>query len=452
MNGNEFHHALNFCKDTCVGCSHCMRVCPTQAIRVQGGKAELMPNRCIDCGECYRVCPVEAIKVEQDDFELIFDYKHRVAIVPGVLMGQLTEEINPKQIYSVLMELGFTHVCEAETGADILRKAMSEFVNKNKETKPWISAFCPAIVRLIQVKFPALVNNIIPMKPPLDIAGIYYKELLVKQGAKEEEIGLFYITPCAAKIAAIKSPVGEEKSIIDGVINMDFAYNKVLTTVKQSKANSCIIPEDSCLSRESILWSLTTGESSNMDGRSLAIDGINNVIEFLEELESEEVSDIDFLELRSCDESCAGGILTSTNRFFTAERLRNRASSTENKCDRKHDEKHILAFSDYLNAHLGIEMIKPRSMLKLDENIGGALEKMKKVNELMEILPYVDCGICGSPTCQSLAEDIVREEAEVSRCIFIQRILEQKGTFTQQESIDIMKDIWGEKKLDKDIK
>lgn len=452
MNGNEFHHALNFCKDTCVGCSHCMRVCPTQAIRVQGGKAELMPNRCIDCGECYRVCPVEAIKVEQDDFDLIFNYKFRVAIVPGVLMGQLTEEINPKQIYSVLMELGFTHVCEAETGVEILRKAMSEFVSQNKETKPWISSFCPGIVRLIQVKFPALVKNIIPMKPPLDIAGIYYKELLVKQGAKEEDIGLFYITPCAAKIAAIKSPVGEEKSIIDGVINMDFAYNKVLTTVKQAKSKSCIIPEDPYLSPESILWSLTTGESSNMAGRSLAIDGINNVIEFLEELESEEVSDIDFLELRACDESCAGGILTSTNRFFTAERLRNRAKTAKKENDRKDHDNHIMAFSQHLNDRLGIEMVKPRSMLKLDENIGGALEKMKKVNELMEILPYVDCGICGSPTCQSLAEDIVKEEAEVSRCIFIQRILEQKGTFTQQESIDIMKDIWGEKKLDKDIK
>jgi iron only hydrogenase large subunit-like protein len=454
MESNVFHHALNFCKDTCVGCSHCMRVCPTQAIRVWNGKAELMPNRCIDCGECYRVCPVDAIKVEQDDFDLIYNFKYRVAMVPGVLMGQLSEEINPRQIYSVLMELGFTHVCEAETGAEILRKAMADYVKDNPDKRPLISSFCPAIVRLIQVKFPALVNHIIPMKPPLDVAGLYYKQLLVQQGAKENEIGLFYITPCAAKIAAIKSPVGEEKSVIDGVINMDFAYNKVLTTIKQSKSPTCIVPADPYLSPEAILWSLTTGESANMPGRSLAIDGINNVIEFLEELENEEVSNIDFLELRSCDESCAGGILTSTNRFFTAERLRNRAETVREQQTTRNvpNQDSIVTFMDYLSTNLAIDKIKPRSMLKLDENIGGALEKMKKVNELMEVLPYVDCGICGSPTCQSLAEDIVREEAEVSRCIFIQRILEQKGTFTQQESIDIMKNIWGEKKLDKDIK
>jgi Na+-translocating ferredoxin:NAD+ oxidoreductase RNF subunit RnfB len=96
--------------------------------------------------------------------------------------------------------------------------------------------------------------------------------------------------------------------------------------------------------------------------------------------------------------------------------------------------------------------VTPRSMLKLDENIQGALEKMKRVNELMEILPYVDCGICGSPTCQSLAEDIVRNESELERCIFIQRILEQKGTFSNQDSVEVMKKIWGENKLNKDIK
>lgn len=429
-----------------------MKVCPTEAIRVYSGKAELLANRCIDCGECYRVCPVDAIKVEQDDLQLIFNYKHRIALVPGVLLGQLYEEINPRQIYSVFMELGFTHVCEVETGVEILKPAMAEYIRSNPEIRPLISAFCPAIVRLIQVKFPSLVNHIMLLKPPLDVAGLYYRQMLIRQGARKEEIGLFYITPCAAKIAAIKSPVGEDKSIVDGVINMDFAYNKVLTTVKQSKSTSCILPNDPQLPPDSILWSLTTGESSNMPGRSLAIDGINNVIEFLEELENEEVSNIDFLELRACDESCAGGILTSTNRFFTAERLRNRAKVAEKHLSFKKDNDHILDFSHYLAANLAIDKIKPRSMLKLDENIGGAIEKMRKVNELMEVLPYVDCGICGSPTCKSLAEDIVREQAEIGRCIFIQRILEQKGTFSHGESIKIMKEVWGESKLDKNIK
>ncbi len=455
MQHPEFHHALTFNRETCVGCSHCMKVCPTEAIRVMEGKASLMPNRCVDCGECYRVCPVDAIGVEQDDFAMIYQFRHRVALVPGVLLGQLSDEIITRQIYSVLMEMGFTHICEVETGAEVLRKAMQSYINEHQENKPLISAFCPAVVRLIQVKFPSLVHNIITMKPPLDIAGLYIRDRLINEGAKPEEIGLFYFTPCAAKIAAVKSPVGEQKSVVDGVINMDFAYNKLLTTAKQSKSAMCPVPEDPQLSPEAILWSLTTGESNVMEGRSLAIDGINNVMAFLEELEDEEVSNIDFLELRACDESCAGGILTSTNRFLTAESMRRRAQQAEQSTDHnieKLPEEHILAKYHSLKDQLTVDKVSPRSMLKLDENIQGALEKMQRVNELMEILPYVDCGICGSPTCQSLAEDIVREEAELERCIFIQRILEQKGTFTAEESAEVMKKIWGENKLNKEIK
>ncbi|HPW27718.1 MAG TPA: 4Fe-4S binding protein, partial [Tenuifilaceae bacterium] len=71
-----------------------MRVCPTEALRVRGGKALLQSNRCIDCGECYRVCPTGAIIVEQDDFNSIFNYKYRVALVPSVLLAQYPEDVS----------------------------------------------------------------------------------------------------------------------------------------------------------------------------------------------------------------------------------------------------------------------------------------------------------------------------------------------------------------------
>ena len=48
-----------------------------------------------------------------------------------------------------------------------------------------------------------------------------------------------------------------------------------------------------------ILWSLTNGEANHSEGRCLAIDEVHNVIEFLEKLENEEITDIDFLELRA---------------------------------------------------------------------------------------------------------------------------------------------------------
>lgn len=454
MDGKYFHHALKFRKDVCIGCSHCMNVCPTQAIRIRGGKAELKDNFCVDCGKCYRACPVGAIIVEQDDFNQIFRYKQRVALIPSILLAQFPEEVSLTQVSSVLMELGFTHVYEVEHGVEVLKDSMNKHIGEHKESRPLISTFCPAIVRLIQVRFPTLTDNLILLKPALDIAASYYSKMLQDQGHESEDIGIFYITPCAAKIAAVKSPVGQEDSPITGVINMDFIFNKVYTAVKQGfiGKNTCQLPSLDPLKASGVMWPATSGEAAHMAGRTLAIDEISNVIEFLEQLENEENQGIDFLELRACDESCAGGILTSSNRFYTVERMRKRAARAE----RKEKEKNyryvnpgpIVKYREYLEESIFISKVQPRSMDKLDEDISQAMKKMKRVHELMELLPYVDCGICGSPKCSSLAEDIVQGEAEIIQCIYVQRRMEHQGKMPAKQSLEIMQKIWGREKFE----
>lgn len=448
MDHNTFHHALKIQKDQCIGCSHCMNICPTEAIRVKGGKAELFENRCIDCGECFRVCPVGAIIIEQDDFNKIFQYKHRVALLPAVLIGQFPEDVKTSQIYSVLLDLGFTDVYETEHGVDILQNSMREFAEQNDNRKPLISSFCPAVIRLIQVKFPALVDHIIPLHPPLDIAALYYKQKLITQGVDESDIGIFYVTPCASKIAAVKSPVGEEKSPITGVINMDFIFNKVYTSVKRNDYSVTPDNNNEKLSPEGTVWSLTNGEADIMEGRCLAIDGVHNVMDFLEKVENEEIKDVDFLELRACDESCAGGVLTTQNRFLTVERLRKRAKHFEETYV-DFTKKDIFKYSQYLNEGIEIGKIKPRSMMKLDENMAEAMKKMRRAKEIMKCLPDVDCGACGAPNCQALAEDIVQERAVINHCIFIQKIFEKKGIIDWEQSHEIMKNIWGDEKLNR---
>lgn len=446
MDKQYFHHALKISEPNCIGCTHCIKVCPTEAIRVKNGKAQLFENRCVDCGECFRVCPVNAIYVDHDDFNQIFNYQYRIALVPGVLIGQFPENISTQQIYSVLIEIGFTHVFEIEHTVDILLEAKEDFKKKNPDTKPLISTFCPAVVRLIQVKFPALVENLILLKSPLDIAALYYKKLLTQQGIPESEIGLFYITPCAAKIAAVKSPVGEDKSAITGVINLDFIYNKIYKSIKQTGKEYCAVPQKDELDSKGILWSLTNGEKNTSSGRALAIDEIHNVIDFLEKIESEEISDIDFLELRACDESCAGGVLTSGNRFLTVERMKKRALlSDESQNTDTCISKELQKYKEYLIDNMNVSKIMPRSMLKLDEDMSEAIKKMGKMREIMDYLPKTDCGMCGASTCQTLAEDIVMKRADITDCVFIQRIMEQKGSMSLNEAVAKMKRIWGDK-------
>lgn len=446
-----FHHALIFRKDLCIGCSHCMNVCPTEAIRVHQGKAILMDNRCVDCGACFRVCPVGAIIVEQDDFSEIYRYPCRVALIPAVFSGQFPESVTTNNILSGVKELGFTHVLEVEQAVEFLNEKTESYIYGDTGDKPLISPFCPAIVRLIQVKFPTLVNQIIRLKAPVDLTALFIRNKLISEGIDNQDIGIFYVTPCPAKIAALKSPVGETTTPITGVINLNFLFNKVYKILRQNKQIAYDM-DFHRLTPRSICWSLTRGESSNRQGRSLAIDEIENVIEFLEKLENEEIDGIDFLELRACDESCAGGILCPGNRFVTAEKLRKRADEISPSPENEYGEEAVMARipanDPFLGTMAGVGEIVPRSIIKLDDNFADAMAKMRRIYEMSRLLPQVDCGICGSPTCKSLAEDVVQSGADLRRCIFIQRIHEQNEWLDSPESVAIMKEIWGEKKMD----
>lgn len=452
MNEGNFHHALNIREDLCVGCSHCMNVCPTEALRVKNGKAIINGDKCIDCGKCFTECPSSAIVVDHDDFNMIFDYKYRVALIPAIFSGQFPEGITIKQIHSVLIDMGFTHVYEVESGAEILIDAIKDYAVQHSDIKPLISSFCPAIVRLIQVKFPSLVDNIILLKPPLDISANFVRKELTDKGFHDNEIGIFYVTPCAAKIAAIKDPVGDKTSPITGAINMDFLYNKVYAQVARKGNQSCALPNTSVLSPEIRDWSLTRGEARHFNGRCLAIDDIQNVIVFLEKIENEEITDIDFLELRACDESCAGGSLTHGNRFLTVERLTSNDYYKKNNNDSKKSESEIGSITDkkeFLLNNIKVDPFSPRSILKLDEDMSEAMRKMDRVNQIVKILPMIDCSVCGAPSCQSLANDIVMGEADLKQCIFVQRALEQRNELKTAESNLILRSIWGFEKTNK---
>lgn len=445
----SFHHALKFKYDLCIGCSHCTGVCPTGAIHVVDGKPMLNSNRCIDCGRCYQACPVSAIYIEQDDFQTIYDYKFPILLLPSIFSAQFPERINQRAILSAIYHLGFKFIYEVEKSVDILKSVMNQAVSFENRQKPIISSYCPAIVRLIQVKFPSLVNNLLLVKPPLDVTAIYIKKALIEQGIAEEDIGIFYVSPCAAKIAAIKSPVGEIQSQIDGVINMNFFYNKVFRVIKQGSYTLTKEETDfHTLSRNSFLWPLTGGEINLLtEGRNLAIDEIENVSEFLEKVEDEDITDIDFLELRACDESCAGGILCPGNRFLITERQKKRALKCSYRVSKKENE--LLKYKDFLIENIKVGKVLPRSMDKLDNDISIAMRKMKKSFELCEYLPQVDCRICGYKTCKDLSDAVVKNEADIKQCIFIQRILEQTDKLTPEEALKINKKVWGEKKFDK---
>ena len=103
--------------------------------------------------------------------------------------------------------MGFSEVCTVEQSVDTLVDEINDYVHK-AEDKPVISSFCPAVIRLIQVRFPSLIDRIMLLLPPIEVTAQYYVRKWKMSGGDPSELGVFYLTPCIAKIAAVQSPVG----------------------------------------------------------------------------------------------------------------------------------------------------------------------------------------------------------------------------------------------------
>ncbi|MCW0482763.1 [Fe-Fe] hydrogenase large subunit C-terminal domain-containing protein [Gaoshiqia sediminis] len=447
MPATPIYHALKVDARKCIGCTHCMQVCPTEAIRVRNGLAAIQQKRCVDCGNCMRACPAHAIYVEQDDLDKIKAFKYRVVLFPSVMIGQFPEKYTEDQIYDAVLKVGFTHVFEVEQPIGFLKDSIREYRRRNKKHKPHISTFCPSVVRLIQLRYPSLIDHLILRKAPHDLGAHFAIEQLKKQGATEDEIGLFYVTPCIAKMTSVKSPLGEKESIVDGIINMNELYNRVMKIISTKEAPD-ISDQREMLTRDGILWSLTRGEAKHFGERSMAIDGIHNVIKFLERLENEEVPELDFLELRACDQSCAGGNLMSGNRFLTVERLENRAKRYPPAF--KFKDHPVQQDASSIKQKLVADKIQPKPVFQLDEDRERALEKMNKAQRIICFLPGIDCGSCGAPNCQALAEDMACGQAKMSDCIFLQQLWQDEHKISTSKALQNVERKWGKDRFKAD--
>ncbi|HZL09431.1 MAG TPA: [Fe-Fe] hydrogenase large subunit C-terminal domain-containing protein [Prolixibacteraceae bacterium] len=449
MSGLPKYHALKVDAAKCIGCTHCMKSCPAEAIRVVNGLAVIDHERCVDCGQCHRACPTKAFYVEQDDLAQIKSFKYRVILFPSIMIGQFPEKYNEDRIYEGFKKVGFTHVYEVEQPMQLLIDSVKEYCIRPDSIKPAISTYCPAIVRLIQSRYPSLTENLIMRKAPHDLAAHFAIERLMLEGARREEIGLFYATPCIAKIASVKSPVGEEESIVDGVINMNHLYNEVMKVIADGEEIDHSEQREN-LSNEGVLWSLTRGESRHFGSRSMAIDGIHNVVRFLERLENDQVHGIDFLELRSCDQSCAGGILLTGNRFLTTERLERRAKRYPSAKDISNTV--LKVNTEELKQKLIIDSISPKPVFIFGTDRAKAMDKMERAQRIVCFLPGIDCGACGAPNCHALAEDMVNNKAKMSDCIFLQQMWVDEDRIKAKKAFLNVQKKWGTDRFKADCK
>ena len=150
----KFIHSVPLDKDLCKGCINCIKRCPTEAIRVRDGKAHILAERCIDCGECIRICPHHAKKPLYDPLTILDDFKYTIALPPPSLYGQYNNLEEQDVVLAALLDMGFDDVYEVAKAAELVSDATRRILQTGSIERPVISSACPAVTRLIRVRFP----------------------------------------------------------------------------------------------------------------------------------------------------------------------------------------------------------------------------------------------------------------------------------------------------------
>jgi hypothetical protein len=392
----------------------CLRVCPTHALRVRAGKATLLSDRCIDCGECVRVCPNHAFVPQTGSFGARSSFKYTIALPSPVFYSQFGRDVRPSTILSALRLTGFDDAYDVACASESVSIAIQEYMDSNEGPRPLISPFCPAIVRLIQISYPNLLNNLIPIESPMEIAAREAKRLKMHElGLKEHEIGAFYLTPCPAKMIALKDPPRKKHSFLDGVLPISEVFPEVVRALSQVAGTA---PEPD-IRGLGLGWPILGGQVACLKAEErIAIAGLMDVMRVFDEIENGKLKDIQYIECHSCPTSCVGGSLTVENPYIARGRvLRMVEQSGSDPCQ---DRQKIRAL--YRNNFFSLKgTIAPTPVQPLDEDISRAIHKMYRRNQVYELLPKIDCGACGAPTCMTFAADVVRGEADTDECIFL---------------------------------
>lgn len=418
MAPTKYYHSVQLNREKCQGCVSCVKLCPTEAIRVRNGKAEILADRCIDCGACASGCPYHAFSVKTDTLEGLSKFVYNIVLPAPSLYSQFPANVPLEDIWQGLHNLGFDEIFDVSLASEYVAKEIETYLkNYTGGRKPLISSTCPAVMRLIQVKFPELIKQVMPVLAPVEAAAIYVKrEAAARRQLPTELIGVWFISPCPSKETNIRQSVDVQHTELTGSFSLSEIYGLLLKNMGGSHELNVRTGSSYGLGWGTYGGELVSAGISN----GLSIHGIDNVYDILEQISMNKMPQLDYVECNACQGGCIGGLLAAENKFVAESNLRQRIRQLRQQepADRQETMARTMVLQDFPASAAYRKKLVPRPMMQLDDDIMEAMKKFEQMEEVLCSLPGLDCGACGAPSCQGLAEDIVQGKAHEIDCIF----------------------------------
>ena len=385
---------LTLKKSNCKNCYKCIRHCPVKSIRFSANQAHIVAEDCILCGHCFVVCPQNAKEIasETEKVKVLIQSGAPVyvSIAPSFVANY--DGVGIDAVKKALLTLGFSGVEETAIGATIV-KTEYENMMKRKDKDVIISSCCHTVNLLIQKYFPSSLNYLADVLSPMQAHAIN-----IKQRIKNAKV--VFIGPCVAK--------KDEAQTSGGIVDAVLTYEDL---AKWFEEENVILEKEIDVTEKSLARLFPTKGGilktmdSNPDYKYLAIDGIENCISVLKDLESGKIHNC-FIEMSSCVGSCAGGpVMEKYHRAPLQDYF-----AVVNYAGKK-DFDVVQPDSSELRKYF--PPIVRNNIPPMDYEITDILHKMGKFKPEDEL----NCGSCGYDSCREKAIAIYQGKAEISMCL-----------------------------------
>jgi Na+-translocating ferredoxin:NAD+ oxidoreductase RNF subunit RnfB len=427
-------HSIVFDPHRCIGCVDCCKACPTGAIRVRGGCAVADPELCIDCGGCIRWCrhgAVHAVTATSSDLRR---FKYTVALPTLTLYSQFGKEVEPGQVLQALRTVGFDDVYDLSAMCDMHASATDAHLSECRGPWPKISVTCPAVIRLILIRYPDMIDNLLPIETPRELAAkLLRRQLVAEKGLDPGDIGIFLITPCSAMLQSIHHPETLEASYMDGAFSIAELYGPLLRAIRANGP----VENPPAISERGLLWAMAGGEIAGLrNANTMSVGGVRDVLRVFDHIEEGKLQAVDFIEAHICPDGCISGQLTVEGHYA--------ARRTVREIVRRHgrragegavvpEEKVRTMLREHffdLEEHLQARPVRP-----LGRDLREAAARKREVGQVLAQLPRKNCAACGAPNCAAHAEDVVRGQAPLDDCVFVRIESLQKALASPKEAV-----------------